>query len=687
MALRGLSGEFGRAAVEAGLRLADYPESNDLGPEMRYAFAVNLIARNAPLRIIPGGLIVGAATYRESIFHLTPILNESSTSHLTLGFDRVLKIGYKGIRREIEDRVALGGLDEKGLDLLCAMRSCLDAANIWHDRYVSALEELVSSGPEEERQNYAEVLANLRNVPENPPTTFREAVQSLWFAYAFQRLCGNWSGIGRIDQMLGGFLSADIDNGTLTLDEARELLAHFWISGTEWIGAKTAPDSGDAQHYQNIILGGVDKENEEVANDVTYLVLDIARELKISDFPIAVRISRNSPEKLLVRVAEAWQSCAGFVSIYNEDVVISALVKFGYPMEEAREFTNDGCWEPIIPGKTSFLYSTVDLLSCLQRTLGLGEDGSGAAPEFPDFDGLYRAFIGSLTRVIEDENAGLSAYNRDGLPAPLISMLIDGCIESGRGYYDRGPCYTVFAMHAGGMANAGNSLFAIKKLVYEDKRLTLPELVEILRNDWEGHEPLRRRILKEFEFYGNDNDEVDGMVMRIFDDFTEITRDRREVDGVLRPAGISTFGREISWVPDRAATADGHRKGEILAGNFSPSPGTDRKGPLAALKSYCKMDFEKLPNCGTLELKIFPPSVRGESGIAALIAMERAFVRLGGMYLNIDVIDTETLLDAQAHPERYPNLAVRIAGWNARFATLDKDWQKIVINRTQQVIE
>lgn len=184
--------------------------------------------------------------------------------------------------------------------------------------------------------------------------------------------------------------------------------------------------------------------------------------------------------------------------------------------------------------------------------------------------------------------------------------------------------------------------------------------------------------------YGNDDDEADAMVKRVYDTYTSMAAEVREKDGVLLPAGISTFGREIEWRAHRKATADGHHLGEILATNFSPSPGTDVKGPTAALRSYCKMDYTRLPNIGTLELKVLPSSARGEAGVNAIVAMMRSFVRLGGCFVHLDVVDTALLLDAQCHPEKYPNLSVRVAGWSARFATLNRNWQDMVINRTQQ---
>lgn len=678
----GLSGEWGRATANATVKLEDHVDVSRLSEEMKYAESVRLIAEHAPLRILPFERIVGSATLREACGHAVPIYNKGSVSHTTIGFGDVLGIGYKGLRKQIEDRLARGA-DEKGADLLNAMLVCLKAANHWHARHLTRLNELIASTTGYERANYERVLANLRNVPENPPATFGEAVQSLWFMYAFQRLCGNWSGIGRIDDMLGGYLKKDLASGVITLDEARELLAHFWIHGTEWIGCNPYAGSGDAQFYQNIVLGGVDASGEEVTNEVTYLVLDIVEELHISDFPIAVRLNKNSPKKLLQRMAEVQRHGGGIVAMYNEDVVITALVKFGYQLEEARCFANDGCWEALIPGKTNFIYSPFDTLLLLQNALGI-DAPSKSVPEYADFTALYAAFEGNLRRHLEGHWAGGDGFNRHAHPATLISMMVEGCIENARGYYDRGPRYTVLAPHAGGIANTANSLLAIKKLVYEDKLVTLKEFVDILRADWNGQEAMRRLVTTRVPTYGNDDDEADAMTQKVYDSYVAIAGEVKERGGVLMPAGISTFGREIEWRAHRKATADGHRSGDILATNFSPSPGTDKSGPTAALKSYCKMDYTRLPNIGTLELKIQPETVTGKTGVENLVALMRSFVKLGGCFLHIDVMDSALLLDAQRHPEKYPNLSVRIAGWSARFATLNKDWQDMVIQRTQQ---
>ena len=696
LANRALSGEHGRAMKNAGswqgplkedLTVSERPAG--VSPDRAYAQATMRVAQVAPLRILPGEQVVGSATLREAPAHMTPLADVRSTSHTTIGFHRVLGTGYRGLREQIRERLARGDLDEKGADLLESMKICLDAAAVWHKRHLDLLDRLASAGATpEEREAYRSVRRALERVPEEPPQSFREAVQSLWFMYAFQRLMGNWSGIGRIDEMLGPYLERDLAAKRITLDEARELLAHFWVKGCEWIGARGERGSGDAQHYQNIVLSGIDKNGCDVTNAVTYLVLDVVEELHISDFPVAVRLNSHTPRKLLRRIAEVQRHGGGIVALYNEEVVIEGLVRFGYPLEEARSFANDGCWETIVPGRTAFTYRPFDLLSLLQETLGLHDPAKPVAG-FADFDSLYASFLADLETCIDSHHAVADRAWSNGHPAPLLSLFVEDCIERGRGYYDRGARYNVLAPHAGGMANVGNSLLAIRKLVYEERRFTLSEFVEILRNDWEGRERLRQEVLRRIGSYGNDHRDADDMTERVFNDYTGIVARVRERKGVLRPAGISTFGREIAWRHpngDRKATPDGHRIGETLATNFSPSPGTDRNGPTAVLKSYCRMDFTRAPNCATVELKVHPENARGERGILGLVALMRSFVRLGGVFLHVDVVDAEVLRDAQRHPEKYPNLSVRIAGWSARFATLNETWQNMIIGRTQQVL-
>jgi len=686
---RVLEGQWGASMVDAPIALDGVPGLDCMPTPLQAAHAVRLISEQAPLRIDPAQRLVGGATLLASARHRIPVYLDGqlpfvSVSHLTAGFDHLLKVGYRGLRAQIDERIARGDLDSLGQASLAAMSICIDAAGIWHERHMAELAFRIALSSDQERQHYVALRDTLANVPEGPPTTFREALQSLWFAFAFQRLCGNWPGIGRIDEMLGDFLRRDLQTGRITLDDARELMAHFFINGCEWIGPTPGPIIGNGENYQNIILAGIDADGREVANEVTDIVLDVVEELQISVFPIAVRISPRTSDSLLRHVAQVQRLGQGIVAVYNEDVVIRAMTRFGYQEAEARRFVNDGCWEVQIPGETAFGYEPFDTLYLLQEAMGI--PGEGPIPDFDDFEQVYSAFERRLAQRVggfHDHANGAYLWEHD--PTPLISLLVKDCIGNARCYYSRGPRYNVLSPHAGGIPDTGNSLLALKQLVFDERRLSYSQFIEILRNNWEGAEDLRRQVLAKFVAYGNDDPEADAMTKRVFDSFlTEVER-VPERNGVKRPAGVSSFGREIMFRENRTATPDGHVRGDLLATNFSPTPGTDHLGPTAVVRSFCAMGLDRLP-CGTaLELKMDPTSVAGEEGVDALAALMRSFVELGGFFMQIDVVSNDVLREAQKHPEQYSQLAVRVSGWSARFVLLGAQWQEMIINRSVQV--
>ena len=657
-----------------------------MSPLMRYDTAIFQIVSKAPLRICDGERISGAATLGLAIDHRVPatyggVKIFSSVSHLTVDFETVVKKGINHIRKEAEISLEKHRGTEKE-DFLKSCLHCLNCFDIWHKRYLDALAD---------RPEYRANYENLKRVPMEPAANFYEAVQSIWFTFAFLRLCGNWPGIGRIDCLLGEYLKNDLQKGIVTLDEAREILAHFFIKGCEWVAGGDYV-SGDAQHYQNILLGGIDENGCDVTNEVTYLVLDILEELGISDFPTSVRLNQNTDEKLLRRVAEVMRYGGGMLAVYNEDKVIEALQKDGYELSEARRFANDGCWEVQVPGKTFFMYLPFDSLHILQKnTL----NGYEAGVDYPTFESLYQRYIADLKRAVEAlvqvRVEKCNTRNEKGewvweslTPCTVISLFERGCIEKGCSYFEGGPIYNIISPHIGGLADTVNSLYAIKKLVFEEQRLTLPEFMRVLKNDWEGEEPLRQYVLTHYSYYGNDNEEVDRLAARLLDDFADICAELNGKCGYRFPAGVSTFGRQLEWIPQRASSPHGRKKGEILAGNSSPTPGTDREGATAIIRSYCNADLSRLTTGAALDLKLLPSAVEGEDGLSALMALMRGFVILGGFFMQLDVADVSVLRDAQEHPEDYQTLSVRVSGWNARFVTLSREWQNMIIEQTER---
>ena len=680
-----LNGVYGKAIKSTPfLSMEDVEDFNALSPHKKYFLSIRRIAEQAPLRFCPGEMLCGSATLSDSISHVVPVRYQGknplpSMSHLTCGFDRVLREGVDQYEARILKRLPTANPKEK--ETLAGFLNVVASLRVWHGRYLSALSQRLFEAPQEEKEYWCGLYETLCRVPFSSPRNFREALQSVWFTFAFIRLCGNWPGIGRLDEMLSPYLEADLAKGVLTEDQARELLAHFFIKGCEWITHEPTENGGDAQHYQNIVLGGIDVQGKEVSSTVTRLILEVVEELPISDFPIAVRIGESNPDWLLPLTARVMRHGSGVVAVYNEKLILQSLLDFGYSLEEARRFANDGCWEVQVPGKTNFSYLPMDLLLPFQReVLGLEQEKPN---HYDDMEQLYQAVHGLLGRLLEEFHRFADGILSDD-PHGVVSVFEDDCIENAKEYRQGGARYNVLSPHFGGVPDVVNSLYAIQKLVFEEKKVSYDELMKILQNNWEGAEPLRQYVRNSYVYYGNDNDEVDQIMVRVMDDYLSQCRKVKVRNGILRPPGISTFGRQIEWKDMRTASAHGFRKGDILSGNLSPTPGTDAAGATAIIRSHCKSRLDDL-TCGTaLDIKLDPSAAKGLEGQAAIEGLIRGFVMLGGFFMQVDVQDNSVLLDAQKHPEKYPTLAVRISGWSARFVTLDARWQQMVIERSAQ---
>lgn len=661
--------------------LDDIANWDELEPLEHYNLAIRRICEEAPLRICDGERISGAATLGMAAQHQIPVTRNGERvfdgiSHLTMDFGTVVRYGTRHLREQATAALQKWrGTESEAFERSCL--ACLDSMELWRSRYL----ELLRGQPD-----YAANYNSLSHVPVEPARNFHEAVQSLWFTFAFTRLTGHWPGIGRIDVILGDYLERDLADGVITMDEARELLAHFMIKGCEWICGGNY-GSGDAQHYQNLVLSGTDENGHDVTNSVTWLILDILEETGISDFPTTVRLTPDSDPQLLRRCAEVMRHGGGTLAVYNEPLILRALKRFGYDEKEATHFANDGCWEVQIPGKTYFSYIPFDALRVLQQeTLG----GYAETVDYDSFDALYSRYLDDLWHVIDDvvqhmRKRFLPKSNKRAFPCTVASLFEGGCIESGRSYLDCGPTYNVISPHIGGFADVVDSLYAIRQLVFVEKRLTLREFLRILRDNWEGAEPLRQYVMNKYTYYGSDSDDADALAARLLGDFEDLC-DRADQNAGCPyrfPAGVSTFGRQLEWAPRRLAVPHGYRAGTVLAGNCSPTPGTDHAGATAVIRSYCKLPLERAATGAALDIRLTPSSVSGEAGLDALISLMRGFVTLGGFFMQLDVADASVLRAAQEHPEDYQTLSVRVSGWNARFVTLNREWQDMVIGQME----
>ena len=732
-----LNGRYGRENAEnMSFAMDDIPGFGEMSEYDQYDLSIERIAERAPIRICEGELLSGAATMGLPIYHRVPTTYKGeqvffSVSHLTVDFPSVIRNGVADLERQVAEKLAMAaaspeyalitpdqanhrlgdvfggptigaaaGMADVPERRLRFWQSCdrfLKAFRVWHGRYIDALEAKAAEGGRYAAV-YAKSAENLRQVPFGTPRSFHEALQSIWMVFAFLRLCGNWPGFGRIDWMLGPFLEKDLADGTLTLDEARELMGHFFIKGCEWVGGGHF-DSGDAQHYQNLVLAGIDPDGKEVTNAVTYLVLDILEETGIADFPTSVRLNENTPEELLARMASVTRFGGGALAAYGEKTIIEGFLRQGYELSEARSFANDGCWEVQVPGKTFFRYSAYDSLKTLTegtlRSYSLDPESIAVYESYDSFEKVFEAACRDIARDVQvcfDERAPYftkedpQKFNKFD-PCTAVSVFEQGCIDKGLNYWEGGPRYVLNANHIGGMADMVNALYAIKKLVFDEKKVTMTELIRALAANWEGYETLQAYARTHIRYFGNDNEEVDELANRCLSVFAAECRALTGRTGYRFPAGISTFGRQIHYAEHRLAVPHGYKKGAILAPNASPTPGTDTEGATAIIKSYCRLPLADLPNGAALDLRLLPTSVEGEEGLEAIASLYRAFALLGGSFLQIDVLDAETLRRAQENPDDYRTLSVRVSGWNARFVTLSEEWQNGIILQAETGIK
>lgn len=683
-AMESMQGKYGTEAMQMPYLNITDDSFEKLSAYDKYDFMIEKIVNEAPIRVCEEELVSGSATLGAAIWHVIPVFykNEvvlSSISHLTIDYETTLKKGLLYYEQKIAKRLKDEKLNEIQHRFLISLVNVIKCIKIYHRRYLDATKDIKP-----------DIYNNLLQVPFKPARNFYEAVQSIWFIFSFVRLCGNWPGIGRLDKILGEYYENDVKKGVLTKSRAREILASFFIKGTEWIQKDTPPCSGDAQHYQNIVLAGIDENGADATNTVTYLILDIIEELGISDFPITVRINEKTSERLLNKVSRIIRFGGGVVAVYNEPLILKAMINYGYPEKDARDFANDGCWEVQVPGKTRFGYVPFDAL-CVLQTITLKKYDNVS---FTSFDELYRAYISDLRLQIEsiyiDYKDIFGHYPtptkewnwRDFIPCTIVSLFEKGCIEKAKAYLDGGPIYNVISPHIGGVADVVNSLYAIKKLVFDEKVITFGEFMNVLKNDWKNNEILKN-LAASYKYYGTDNDEVDVIYKNLLHDFSEICKFFDKRCELSFPAGVSTFGREISWRNQRLSTPFGALKGMILAGNASPTPETDIEGATAVIKSYCKADLSEMVTGAALDIKFSPHSIAGDNGLVAIKSLIRGFVSSGGYFMQMDTVSADTLRAAQKNPKAYKTLSVRVSGWNARFITLTKEWQDMIIGRTE----
>jgi formate C-acetyltransferase len=599
--------------------------------------------------------------------------------------------------------------------------------------------EAVCQIDEQRAEELYQMAANLRQSPAGPAQSFWQALQAIWLLHMVFHSTLNGNALGRVDQYVWPYLERDLAAGKLDLVRAAELTDCFCLKFNEraqttddlrtearspegekerrtrhttssqvspkrdvaanhWFARNTDRDRLDATNHwlQNIVVGGLRADGRDGTNPLTFLLLDSYARNEMTNPLLTVRVHRDSPDRLLARTCEVLKAGGGMPAIFNDEAIVPALERIGIPEADARDYTNDGCWEVIIPGRTDFRFQRLSVMLPLEWALNRGRsrlDGrlegldTGDVREFASYQSLWQAYLGQLDAMVGRVVAHVveSANDRSTIaPVPLLSALIDGAIASRRDMTAGGAKYRTYGMLAESAAHTIDSLVAIKTVIFQEEQATMAELCDALDADFAGYETLRAKLLSAPK-YGNDDERADAVGRELIDAFTSIVAKHAEEhrSRIKFPCGVGTFSWYVGIGEGLGASPDGRRAREPVSSNFSPALGRDLAGIPGAILSYSMMHDANLPAGGPLDLRLARRLVLGEVGTQRMVGLIRGLVETGGSMMTLTVADTEVLRAAQREPEQYESLRVRMGGWCAYFTMLSHEQQEHHIRRQE----
>ncbi|MBN2246696.1 MAG: formate C-acetyltransferase/glycerol dehydratase family glycyl radical enzyme, partial [Candidatus Aminicenantes bacterium] len=504
---------------------------------------------------------------------------------------------------------------------------------------------------------------------------------------------------GRLDQHLYPFYKKGLETGELDMDTANELLQAFWIKFNNQpappkVGV-TAEESGTYTDFALINTGGVKPDGSDAVNELTYLILDVVEEMRILQPSSCVQLSKKNPDSFIKRALKIVRTGFGQPSIFNTDAIVQELVRQGKSVVDARNGGASGCVEVGAFGKENYnLTGYFNLTKVFEITLNNGLDPrtnkrigleTGDPDGFLSFEELMDAFRKQIKHFVDIKIRGNNVIERlyaEYLPTPYLSLLIDDCIAKGKDYHDGGARYNTSYIQGVGMGTMTDVLSSIKYNVYDHKNLTMGELLEVLKNNFKGKEEIRQRFLNKTPKYGNDDDYPDSIMTELFEAYFNAVDGRPNTKGGEYRINLLPTTVHIYFGRVTGATADGRLSGEPLSEGISPVQGADRKGPTAVLKSVAKMDH--IRTGGTLLNQKFTPHILADDeGIDKLSHLVRSYFKMDGHHVQFNVVSADTLREAQAHPEKYRDLIVRVAGYSDYFVDLGPELQEEIIRRTE----
>ena len=584
--------------------------------------------------------------------------------NLTADWEILLAQGVAGRLAVAREKLAAAPSGSETSDFLSASIRMLEAALELAERYADAAEAAGETA----------VAELMRRVPRHPARTFHEALQSLFFMFSMFHLSGvTLQGWGRMDQYLEPFYRRDLESGRLTRSESGELLAEFFIFANRENDAYGMAQQGD--DGESLMLGGCRRDGSSAINDLTLLILETSYDVSMINPKINLRVDSHTPEEVLRAGIRLTGRGLGFPQYCNDEVVIPALTNFGFPLEDARDYTVAACWEFVVKnGRDIPNNMAVNLALAADRAIRWG------LREHVGFDEILNHIAPAIREQITMPEPNL-------LPNPLFSAFSGACLERGRDLHFGGGDHLNFGCHGCGSSTAADSLAAVKKWVYDRKEVSPEALLHALETDFREDEALRKKM-QDAPKTGNDDPETDGYLKLIFDTFAdELAKlGKNKYGGRIRPGTGSAQFYVLLTRTDRkfrlGTTADGRRDGEFISSSLAPAPGVRANGIFSILKTYGTLDYNKLCNGGPITLEFAPAYFRSPEATEKTVGFLRAFVNSKCQQIQMNVLDRATLLDAQAHPERHRDLIVRVWGWSGYFVELSKDYQDQIIGRT-----
>ena len=643
--------------------------------------------------------------YHAGVF--TEFMEQRAAGHTAMD-GKMYHEGLLDVKARIEKRIS--ELDyiydpeatDKQQELEAMAISC-DAAILFAERHAELAGQMAEKEQNPQRKKELEKIADVcRWVPAHAPRDLWEAIQMYWFVHlgTVTELNG-WDSMnpGHIDQHLWPFYEKGLQEGTLTREDAKELLSCLWIKFNNQpappkVGV-TALESGTYNDFTNINIGGVDRNGESATNDLSYMILEIQEELHELQPGLSIHIAKNTPDEFLLEGIKVIRQGHGYPSIFNPDTYIQELVREGKTLEDAREGGCSGCIEVGAFGKEAYLLTGyLNTPKILEITLNNGIDPqtgkklgleTGDPRSFKTFEELYEAWHKQMVYFVNLKLAVNNYIERMFslyAPATFLSLYIDDCIEKGKDYYSGGARYNTTYIQCTGLGTITDCFTTLKKHVFEDKRYTMDEILEACANNWEGEEKMRQYIRNRTPFFGNDDAYADTIAVKVYDDLVKAIEGRPNTRGGKTQLNMLSTTCHNYFGSVCGATPNGRFAHFAISDGTSPAHGSDSHGPTAVIKSLGKLDQTK--SGGTLlNVRFVPQLLKREEDQKKLASLIRTYFKLGGHHIQFNIVDTATLHDAQKHPEEYRDLLVRVAGYSDYFNDMTEQLQNEIIARTE----